>query len=266
MTNYEVCPHCLGDGKVEVTSPTRITLGFGKPPVSMRDWHRRPATQRQLAAIERMADERNVDYDKPALGWQASNLISMLGTIPKAAPPPQPQPTPVVEEVAAEEVEPEPAVKKAYDPLPLMMVSQITDGRYAVTADDNTETIFLRKTSHKSNAKNTRMAGATVLQHRIAEDWNSHTVYWPSGQVSQYSNSYKGTILPEAWAQVFVDPQGAAHRFAEREHRCCSCGTNLTDARSRHYGIGPECEKARPDVIGWVNSNKGPFVPGAEQD
>ncbi|AXH68146.1 hypothetical protein SEA_TEATEALATTE_89 [Gordonia phage Teatealatte] len=265
MTNYEVCPHCLGDGKVEVTSPTRVRITFGPPPPApLKPWQTRPATQRQLDAVERMAAERDLDYELPKLGWQASNLISMMGGMKKPTPPPQPQPA--FEPPPEPAPDPEPAAQKVYDPLPLMMVSQITDGRYAITADDNTETIFLRKVTHKADAKNTRMAGATVLQHRIAEDWNSHTVYWPSGQVSQYSNSYKNTILPEAWAQVFVDPQGAAHRFAEREHRCCSCGTNLTDARSRHYGIGPECEKARPDVIGWVNDNVGPFVPGAEQD
>lgn len=260
MTTYEDCPHCHGTGKIEVAATKRV-LSHGTPSTNAR-WAFEPATPKQLAAVQRMAEERDLGYQTPTMKWQASNLISQMSSIPKVAPQPQAQPDPEPE--PTEHPEPTPQREKV-EPLPLMMVSKITDGRYAITADDNTETLFLRKYTHKPDAVN-RLAGCTVLQHRIAEDWNNHTIYWPSGGTTTISSRYKGTVLPEAWAQVFIDPQGAAHRFSEREHRCCSCGTNLTDARSRHFGIGPECEKSRPDVIGWVTETIGPFVPGTEQE
>lgn len=266
MTQYEECPHCMGEGKVEVTS-TRLTLGHGQRPTPHQAWHLKPPSAKQMGAIEGMADAREVDYDPPQFSWQASNLITMMRAIPPVS---KPKLTPAAPPVPAFEDEPpapapKPQLQEMLEPLPKMMVDKITDGRYAITADDNTETIFLRKYTYKDDAKN-RFAGCSLLQHRIAEEWHNHTVYWPSGKLTRISHSYKGMEFPEAWAQVFADPQDAAHRFAEREHRCCSCGTNLTDARSRHYGIGPECEKARPDVIGWVNTTVGPFVEGSEQD
>lgn len=40
---------------------------------------------------------------------------------------------------------------------------------------------------------------------------------------------------------VAADPIATGRRFAELTSRCCSCGRALTDARSKVYGIGPEC-------------------------
>lgn len=42
-------------------------------------------------------------------------------------------------------------------------------------------------------------------------------------------------------AALLADPVAAARRFAEFATRCCCCGRTLTDARSKVYGIGPEC-------------------------
>lgn len=42
------------------------------------------------------------------------------------------------------------------------------------------------------------------------------------------------------------DPDAAAARFAALAVRCCFCGRELTDDRSRVYGVGPDCRAGAP--------------------
>jgi Family of unknown function (DUF6011) len=42
---------------------------------------------------------------------------------------------------------------------------------------------------------------------------------------------------------IAADPVAAGKRFADLLTRCCLCGRKLSDARSKVYGIGPECRQ-----------------------
>jgi hypothetical protein len=60
-----------------------------------------------------------------------------------------------------------------------------------------------------------------------------------------------------------VDPNGCALSYAEVLGHCCKCGKELTDPRSRWYGIGPDCEKRNANHIRLVDESKGVFVHGS---
>ncbi|WP_239404501.1 DUF6011 domain-containing protein [Frankia sp. Cj3] len=47
------------------------------------------------------------------------------------------------------------------------------------------------------------------------------------------------------------DPDTAAARFAALTIRCCRCGKQLSDARSKIHGVGPECRSGMSaDLLG----------------
>lgn len=59
---------------------------------------------------------------------------------------------------------------------------------------------------------------------------------------------------------VCINPNDAAFLYGQEIGRCCNCGKQLTDERSRWYGIGPDCEGVRPDIIAYVNEFKGVYA------
>lgn len=53
------------------------------------------------------------------------------------------------------------------------------------------------------------------------------------------------------------DQRKAALQFGHDYWKCCICGKSLELPRSRHYGIGPECEQKYPDIITQVDEEYG---------
>jgi hypothetical protein len=45
---------------------------------------------------------------------------------------------------------------------------------------------------------------------------------------------------------IDADPGLAAARFAAARSACCFCGRELTDERSKTYGVGPDCRSGMP--------------------
>lgn len=76
---------------------------------------------------------------------------------------------------------------------------------------------------------------------------------WPPGA---YGIQIKGTqrVISGPMLQIIeaiaADPVTHGKRFADLTTRCCRCSKVLTDARSKTYGIGPECRKGiRAEIL-----------------
>jgi len=139
--------------------------------------------------------------------------------------------------------------------VPLAMLDATPDGRFAVRLDDKDAYRFLRISRRFS--KTSKKLGCIQVQSQHSDDLHLIMLYraldtpdarYPSEWIHvQRADWEKYVIL------AMVDPLGAGRRYAEELGECQICGRTLTDERSRHYGIGPECEKSHPDVIAYVD-------------
>ena len=64
-------------------------------------------------------------------------------------------------------------------------------------------------------------------------------------------------------AMIFTDHQYAAQVYSERFAECSNCGRELTDDKSRYYGLGSDCITRREDIVSYVNRTRGVWTPGA---
>lgn len=124
--------------------------------------------------------------------------------------------------------------------VPLLMFDNIPDGYYAWAPDESTALRFIRIKQRKSG----KLRGARIVQSQHSDVLEVRWVKWPSGQVSVYQQSIEDIIIG-----VIVDHQTAARNYARELGRCARCNKRLTDERSRHYSIGPECEQHWPWMI-----------------
>jgi hypothetical protein len=138
---------------------------------------------------------------------------------------------------------------------PLAMVEKVKDARFAVRHDDNEPYKFLRITRPTHGKKK----GALVIQSQHSDLYKDCVIVWPSGRVSTFDKRPDSYLL-----LVVADPTTASRRYGQELGRCCSCGRELTDGRSIHYGIGPECEKSWPEIIMQVDDEYGgvEYYPG----
>lgn len=139
---------------------------------------------------------------------------------------------------------------------PRAMVEAMRDGRYAVCpegGEEYSQHVFLRVSRPKSGKKR----GCLVIQTQHSDAYSPFITIYPSGRVFF---SQKRDRLDMALLMVCADPFTTAMKYAEIKKVCCRCGKQLTDARSRYYGIGPECEKHFPEIINMIHELKGVFV------
>jgi hypothetical protein len=125
------------------------------------------------------------------------------------------------------------------------LIDLVPDGYYAVQSYEGGHVDFLRI----SRPKKRQYAGSIKVQtqHGGFGDgkFNVRAAFWlGSKTLSVYYEPIVDMLL-----LLVADHQSAAVRYAEKASRCLRCNAKLTDERSRHYHIGPECEKLRPDVI-----------------
>ena len=125
----------------------------------------------------------------------------------------------------------------------LPLLARVPDGYYAPFLDEKFKLNFFRL----SRPKRGKYMGCTKIQKVIGDRLEDIWMLWPDGTISIYSN-WEDDILA-----IIVDYSGAARRYAKEKRKCCRCNTNLTDERSRKYGIGPECEKYWPWIIDEVD-------------
>lgn len=143
---------------------------------------------------------------------------------------------------------------------PLDMLNLVRAGRYAVPNLELTEYIFVRVARPKTG----RSAGQTIVQTRHGDAWTERLRYHSNGRlVSRARADVKGMDLSDVIIAIITDQTTAAIEYATRAGCCARCGKELTDDRSRFYGIGPECEKDWPHFTGQVEDKRGAYAPGA---
>lgn len=127
------------------------------------------------------------------------------------------------------------------------------EGRFAVRADSTKPYVFFRITTPKSG----KFSGCLKVQTQHGPDYDLMMAVWPSGQITMYDKRWEQDLL-----LVVVDPNGGKIAYGQELQHCGICGTELTDERSRYYGIGPDCETRYRHLIAMVDGTKGPYRPG----
>lgn len=138
--------------------------------------------------------------------------------------------------------------------IPLEMLHDLPDGYYASRPDSEHPYTFFRVSRPKSGNFN----GALKIQTQHGPDYKLALVVYPGDRIYWSNLAVEDDLL-----LVVVDRNGCAIAYADKIGRCMRCNTELTDERSRWYGIGPECEKHWPQIIDIVNDRKGVFKFGA---
>lgn len=207
------------------------------------DWHNKPVSEKQLWKIEQLGGKNCARAAKYLTRGNASALIDELLHPEKEARPVTPDPTPAPAAPAP--------IARPVDPRHAMiagLLDMVPDGYYAVHEYEGGHVDFLRISRPKKN----KYAGGIKIQ-TVMGSWMSvrlkaepDAVLWPSGTLSVYDRSGR---TEDKLLLLVADPQGALRRYAKLIGNCCRCNASLTDDRSRHYGIGPECEK-KP---GWTH-------------
>lgn len=132
--------------------------------------------------------------------------------------------------------------------VPMMLLDGVPEGRYAVRVEEGSPWTFLRL----SRPNRGRYKGTTKVQTQHGPNYDLAWVAWPSGRISVYKYTVEEAIL-----LTIANYREAARQYGRELGRCSRCGLELTDERSRHYSIGPECEKYWPWMIEQVDEEYG---------
>lgn len=114
------------------------------------------------------------------------------------------------------------------------LLEKVPSGYFAWQPDADTPLTFIRIS--RPNRGNFRGCLKVQSQHgpNLRLDW----LLKPNGVVTVWRREIDNVLNG-----LIVDYRHAAKVYALEKGCCCRCNTDLTDERSRHYGIGPECEK-----------------------
>lgn len=129
------------------------------------------------------------------------------------------------------------------------LLPSLPDGRYAMRMDETEPFIFYRVKRHTKG----RLNGCLTIQTQHSERLMRAAVKWRSGEW-YFEREKQRTI--EHMLLICLDSKQAGFNYAEQLNRCCICGKDLTDDRSRYYGIGPDCETRHLNHIEWVIDRK----------
>lgn len=132
------------------------------------------------------------------------------------------------------------------------MFPSIPSGYFCVPLPSEADRLFFVRVSRP---KFGRHKGNQRLQIQSGNSLMPAAVLFESGAWWQSSPR-----APEIVLILVADYQGAAVRYARERKKCARCNSDLTDPRSRHYGIGPECETYWPWFIEAVNASEGAFA------
>jgi hypothetical protein len=135
----------------------------------------------------------------------------------------------------------------------VQLLLNIKDGYYAARQDDESPVIFFKVT--RPNSGNYKGAFKVMTQH--SEQWKLAYCYWPSKRETVVRSDIKELML-----LVMANMPKAAAFYAFEKNRCQICGKELTDDRSRYYGIGPDCGPRHPVVIEDIDYRFGPWEMG----
>ena len=138
------------------------------------------------------------------------------------------------------------------------MLTTVADGYYATQKEEGASVFFMRL----SRPKTGKYAGGIKVQSvhgsPIKPTLMDAMLYFPDSGKYYFEGRYSREAiwrekLIESILFLVTDSWGCQRRYAEKMERCCRCNASLTDDRSRHYGIGPECEKHWPHIIEQVD-------------
>ncbi len=247
-----------------LTTVTKPSSGPSVLPGGQPAWHNREVSERQLWKLEQIGGAACAKAAKYLTRGQASALIDELLHPEKEVKVTQPDPTPKCNDCGQRGFHltgcsynrsaTVPAARPK-DPRHEMisgLLSMVPDGYYAVHEYDGGHVDFLRV----SRPKKHKYAGSIKVQTVTGSYGNvklkaePDAALWPSGTFSVYDRSGR---TEDKLLLLVADSQGAARRYARLLGHCCRCNASLTDDRSRHYGIGPECEKQWPHIIEQVD-------------
>lgn len=206
-----------------------------------------PPTPAQVAYVARLGGV----LDPSATRLEASRIIDALLAARKSTVSPVAQP------------ERKSTMQQSRIGIPVEMLFAIREGRWAVSPEGTTDLTFLRTHVIKpyKNGRSRAYQGWMKVQTQHSDDLIDRALISPQGEVKMVSHTMNSQRLTELLLTIITDQKAAAIRYGQAKEQCCHCGKTLTDERSRHYGIGPECEKGWPEVIDEVDANEGPFVP-----
>lgn len=234
-----ICGHCKGD-HMYAYQVRECSQGRGAAQRNRLAAQTRvvPApTKAQLDYIEALAKKKGMSghLTVPETRSQASTQIAYLKKQRDVANPERPGPV-----------------------VAFPIVNLLKHGRYAVKVEDGSNEIFVHVTRPKTGPKK----GHVVVSTKHGEYLTKRVQYTAEGKlIFQNNRSIAGQSLAEVLVLILADAEGAAMAYAQKLGVCCRCGKDLTDHRSRHYGIGPECEKVWPSYMARVDEVKGDYVP-----
>lgn len=134
------------------------------------------------------------------------------------------------------------------------LLDMVPDGYFAVRRQEGDPITFMRI----SRPTRGQYKGCIKVQTQHGPSLEVRLIKWPSERWTVYLADTVDKMM-----LVVTDFQGAMMTYSQEIGKCCRCNTELTDERSRWYGIGPECEKSFGWVIARVNEERGEYVPGA---
>lgn len=138
-----------------------------------------------------------------------------------------------------------------------MLKGMLPVGYFAGQLDSSSRTIFFRV---KTTAKNSRRypPDSYLVQqahgNALGLSYTPVCAVWPNGTFKVYDKSLEPELMT-----VMADHHSAARMFGQLLGHCARCNAELTDERSRYYGIGPECEQHWPWFIPEVEEEKGAY-------
>lgn len=117
------------------------------------------------------------------------------------------------------------------------MIRRIPEGYFATApAGENGHHDFLRIKTQQG--KRSHWNGALTVQTLHGDKWSDPAIaFWPSERISVYREPVIEMVM-----LILQDYKTAGLRYAIMLEKCMRCGKQLTDDRSRHYLVGPECE------------------------
>lgn len=125
------------------------------------------------------------------------------------------------------------------------MLDFIPDGYYATAPEGTGGHIDFVRISRVTKSTRKYPAGTLKIQTQHSDKWADALVLWPSGNWSQFKRAAIEMVM-----LVIADHKTCARRYGIEVQACQRCNKTLTDDRSRHYLIGPECEqKHGGDVV-----------------
>lgn len=124
------------------------------------------------------------------------------------------------------------------------LIDMVPEGYYATQRAEGETVHFLRISRPVRNRYAGTIKFQTVLGSYAGTRLEDAAILWPSGRWSLSNKS-----IVESLMLVVADPFEANRLYAKKIGRCCRCNASLTDERSRHYGIGPECVKVWPEIV-----------------